>query len=275
MKRKRRARPTKPTGNIFGKTIHLGYGPAEISKLKAFEFPKDKAAAEDFVMTEFAHQSRLCNSSKLIPIIYYFEPHFTEHGPDFVARLIDGSQCYIELFEIAPLLGPYDPNTYITIQQWLDFTKENINKKIKKYARHNAFRPIRLLIYATHSNFTPFKLEAFMLTDELRNLRNEVFKSIHVISFNHEGHSITFKVWPSNQRNFTINQRNNFKKWTMVRPNYEKVKIVADQSAGTKIDTTVRIFFGKVNNHAIVPTDYPDGCDPTEWFLPEKTRKPT
>lgn len=214
--------------------------PAALQVTETFKLPEAKNEAEDTVMQAYVRVSQ--QRQGVIPPLKSAVYYPTDHGPDFIAKTIDGQTEYFELFEIAPLRGGFENADHaMIVGDLVDFIHREIDRKVEKYLPKKEFRPISLLIYASHYAFSLGEHETKVLTDVLQDLQNSVFNNVMLIIFAEDGNPLVIRVWPYPNRNFTRSELTGDRRRHMIRQDPTLVRIIEDKSIGDYVDVTVRI----------------------------------
>lgn len=239
--------PRKPTGEIRATTLEVGGNqPAALSKIETFKLPEVKNEAEDVIMQNFVMLSRQDNARDHLVRLESATHLPTDHGPDFEVTFDSGEFGYFELLEIAPLLGRYeDANRVMLVGEFIDFIVNQIEKKIRKYSERKQFRPIYLLLYASHDGFSPGPLETRGIIDTMLSLSNEVFNAIYLEILAHDGSPWVAKLWPFKGRHFTKSELTGHRRRQIIRTDPTQIKIIADNSHGNRFDVTIRQYLPK------------------------------
>jgi hypothetical protein len=236
----------KPTGEINAHSMTIAKGSdAQIDPVHTFKLPENKNLAETIVMEKI---QGICHLFDFLPPIYGFEKFPTDHGPDFILKMIDSSVAYAELVEIAMLgSGGYRSADRVRIfGDYLDHVVNEYKKKQEKYLTRN-YKPIYLIMYASDDRFIPDIKEILAIRFELNKLKNSVFISVFFLAISYDGSPGPFIVMPF-RKQLTRNEVRIMRKKQMVRPDGGTSIIKSTTWNGDKFDVQMWIPFPKGTN---------------------------
>lgn len=230
--------PRKPTGTITGHSIDLTPGEdARLESLGQFKLPEDKNAAETVVLSKM-----LSVSASFLPPVDTFKKFPTDHGPDFILNMIDRSESFAELLEIAPLKrGGYETASRVrNLGDFIDHIVEQVKIKETKY-RDKPFKPIYLVLYVSDERFSPDPTQTKAIRNALNSIHLSAFEALYLVLFAYDGCPTVVLMRPF-KNEFSRNEMRRLRKGQMIVADRTTAEVLQTNWDGDRFDTTVRMY---------------------------------